>query len=56
MPRKKNNELKYEPIEKVERWNVCQMLASILYRSEKSNNDIIKIVEKVADVNLATLY
>lgn len=36
----KSNELKYEPIDRVKRWNYCQTIASLLYKSKRSNEDL----------------
>jgi hypothetical protein len=54
--RKKEKKLKYESVERVSRWNLCQYLASILYRSNKSNKDLIKIIEKSTGIGLSTTY
>lgn len=39
---KKEKELKYEKVDRVSRWNYCQQIASLLYQSELSNEDLEK--------------
>ncbi len=44
---KKSKELKYESIERVSRWNLCQQVAKLLYKSNRSNDDIELEVEEL---------
>jgi len=37
---KKNQPLKYESVDKVDRWSMCQKIAMLLNRSNRSNDDI----------------
>jgi hypothetical protein len=37
---KKNKELKYESVERVSRWNLCQQIAKFKYASDLSNDDL----------------
>ena len=39
MPKRKNNKIKYESVERVSRWNLCQQIASYLYQGKKSNKE-----------------
>ena len=47
MPKKKSSKIKYESVERVSRWNLCQQITRLLYASEKSNVDLEKEIEKL---------
>jgi len=48
----KQVELKYEPVERVSRWNYCQQIASALYKSDITTNEIIDIATSATEVAL----
>lgn len=46
--KKKPIKLKYESVDRVSRWNLCQVLASLLYKSNLSNPDIKKEINELS--------
>ncbi len=47
MPKRKSNKIKYESVERVSRWNLCQQITRLLYASDFSNVDLEKQIEKL---------
>lgn len=46
MPKKKKVvELKYESVERVSRWNLCQTLCSLVYKSDMQNEEIKHLIK-----------
>lgn len=37
---RKQKELKYESVDLVSKWNLCQKIAQLLYKSKRSNEDL----------------
>ncbi len=47
MPKRKSNKIKYESVERVSRWNLCQQITRLLYASDRSNDELAKQVEEL---------
>jgi len=43
----KSKELKYEPIERVSRWNLCQQIAKLLYHSDRPTHMLMRELEEL---------
>ncbi len=54
--KKKDVELKYESVERVSRWNLCQQLASAVYNSMQTNKKIKESILNVYRIGQETHY
>jgi len=48
MKKKKNKELKYESVDRVSRWSLCQQVCSLLYKSNIPNELIEKEIKELS--------
>ena len=48
--KKKNEELRYESVDRVARWNLCQQLTSVIYKSFLTNKKIKELIHSIYDI------
>ena len=54
--KKKEEQLRYESVDRVARWNLCQQLASAVYTSMQTNKKIKESILNVYRVGQETYY